>query len=440
MFAQNERSTGEKWAGRRALSMVLLVGFALMVSACDFDVSNPGPVNDENLNTPAAHDAVVNGVIREMNNAVNWIGIDVAVRTRQLHATQPNDWIGVDITAHQGTANSEFLNSHWEGAQRARWMGEDAIRRFQETMEDSEFSSNPAVARAHLWTGYANRLLGEYFCQAVFDNGSPQPNDAYFERAAEVFTTAIETADAAGLDEAATAARAGRASARVHLGDWSGAVSDAQAVATDFSYVLPYDDSGDWRYYNAYYYYANAREPYHGLTVWNTYYEDYYEETGDPRTAWEDHPDHPFGSGSLEPWGEVPWYTHEKYHASDDPVEMSSGEEMRLIEAEAMLRDGNMEGAMQLLNDLRARAGVEPWPEPSSLEEAWSFLKKERGIELWLEARRLGDRKRWDENGTPGEIDPHELGLTENGPGLQDAPLCLPIAQSERETNPNIGM
>lgn len=416
----------------------LVLGMVGLVAGCDFEVTNPGPVADQFLNEPGAYDAVVNGVGREMNDALNWIGVDVAIRTRELHATQANDYIGIEISAHRGTADLDALDTHWNSAQRVRWLGEDAIERFRESMEDSEFQSHPAVSRAHLMTGYANRLMGEYFCEAVFEGGEPQPGEAYFQRAEEVFTTAMQIAGAAGLDDVATAAQAGRASVRIHLDDWTGAVSDASSVPTDFEYELPYFDTGDWRYYNALYWYGNSGEPWRGLTVWNTYYEDYHAETGDPRTSWEEHPDQPFGAGSLEPWGQIPWLTQGKYTSPSDNIDLSSGEEMRLIEAEAMLRDGNMEGAMQVLNDLRARAGVDPWPAPATMEEAWSLLKKERGIELWLEGRRLGDQRRWAETDTPGELDPHELGLTEDGPDLRDADLCLPIPTSERETNPNI--
>lgn len=434
------RRDGDTTARRaipRFVGIALAAGL-LTIAGCDFDVTNPGPVADEFLNEPGAYSAVVNGIGREMNDAMNWIGIDVAVRTRELHATQANDFIGILISAHRGTADLDQLDTHWESGHRARWMGEDAIRRFREAIPEGEFDSHPQVSRAHLWTGYANRLLGEYFCEAVFDGGEPQPGDAYFERAEEVFTTAIEVGDAAGREDLVTAGHAGRASARVHLGDWSGAVADASEVPTDFSFTLPYYEAGEIQYYNAFYYYGNANEPYHSLTTWNTFYHDYFAETEDPRTPWYDDPADDFGSGSLQPWGPVPWFPQGKHDAADSSVELSSGEEMRLVEAEALLREGAVDDAMELINDLRERAGVEAWPEPESLEEAWSYLKKERGIELWLEGRRLGDQRRWAENDTPGALPDEELGLTEDGPDLGDRLLCLPISTSERETNPNV--
>jgi len=118
-----------------------------------------------------------------------------------------------------------------------------------------------------------------------------------------------------------------------------------------------------------------------------------------------------------------------KYTQGDSPIRLSGGGEMRLIEAEGLLRGGEWEAAMGVINQLRAAAGVDPWVA-GSLEDAWTFLKRERGIVLWLEARRLGDLRRWTEEGVPGAFHPLEL--------IPDRDLCYPIPNSELETNPNL--
>ena len=56
---------------------------------------------------------------------------------------------------------------------------------------------------------------------------------------------------------------------------------------------------------------------------------------------------------------------------------------------------------MTYINALREEAGVAP-REASGQTEPWRWMKRERGIELWLEARRLGDRRRWIEEDIPG--------------------------------------
>ena len=47
-------------------------------------------------------------------------------------------------------------------------------------------SSEPA-----LFAAFANRMLSENVCEAVFDGGAPQPFTAHFERAEEQFTVYV---------------------------------------------------------------------------------------------------------------------------------------------------------------------------------------------------------------------------------------------------------
>ena len=66
----------------------------------------------------------------------------------------------------------------------------------------------------------------------------------------------------------------------------------------------------------------------------------------------------------------------------------------------------------------------------------------ERGIELWLEGRRMGDLRRWAQAGVPGELQPLEDPSSSEFTGLQPKPeggLCYPIPDSELETNPDVG-
>jgi len=83
-----------------------------------------------------------------------------------------------------------------------------------------------------------------------------------------------------------------------------------------------------------------------------------------------------------------------------------------------------------------------PAPEVSAANEteAWALLKRERGIELWLEGRRLGDLRRWSESGTPGALDPLETpsGSVSDGSHLVRQDLCFPIPPTEQDTNPNV--
>ena len=52
----------------RGLTALALVG-VMALAACDFEVTNPGPVQDGNLNDAGAHQGIVNGGIRVSSEA-----------------------------------------------------------------------------------------------------------------------------------------------------------------------------------------------------------------------------------------------------------------------------------------------------------------------------------------------------------------------------------
>jgi len=112
---------------------------------------------------------------------------------------------------------------------------------------------------------------------------------------------------------------------------------------------------------------------------------------------------------------------------------------MRLIEAEKFLKDGNIASAMAILNARRAAlTPAQPALAPADITAAWTMFKNERGIELWLEGRRLGDLYRWKATNTPGTL--HELETAGNAKSYLSAQqtLCYPIPRTERLDNPNI--
>ena len=94
--------------------------------------------------------------------------------------------------------------------------------------------------------------------------------------------------------------------------------------------------------------------------------------------------------------------------------------------AEALLRKGDWQGAASIVNAIRSGIGVPPWPIANS-SDAWLALKRERSIELWLEARRLGDLHRWKEDGSPGAVE-----------DMTGRATCFPIGQNELDSNPNL--
>jgi hypothetical protein len=98
---------------------------------------------------------------------------------------------------------------------------------------------------------------------------------------------------------------------------------------------------------------------------------------------------------------------------------------MRLVEAEVKLVAGDVPGALASMNLRRTALGL-PLLTAANATDAWTALKRERGIELWLESRRLGDFRRWAAFSRPGTSE-----------DMTGRDLCFATALSEKQSNPN---
>ena len=405
------------------------------VAGCNFDVTNPGPVQEQFLADPAAQAAVVNGAGRDLSDALNWTAYTSGAVAREIFPAGSTGSFGISSQQQTGRLIPEETDSYWNRGQRARWEAENGLARFKETMPADAYGKSKNVAQILLWAGYANRLLGESMCDAVIDGGAKEAYTVFLTRAEAQFTEAMSVAAAAGDTKSAQAAQAGRASVRLDLGNMSGAASDAATLPDAFVYQMPYYTT-DADQYNRIYW-ATANSPYRAHTTWNTFYQQYFTDSKDPRVAWVADPKNPVGDAAVLQLGKVPWYSETKFGKKDAAINLSSGWEMRLIEAEAKLKGGDVAGALTLINKHRVALGLTPWTA-SNATESWTALKRERGIELWLEGRRLADLRRWKAASTPGVLSDFEI--AGNTKSYLDAAqdLCYPIPLSETQTNPNL--
>lgn len=408
-------SGARRIGGRARRAAGLLVALAAL--ACQDAVTDVGGLEDGALDDERSLEPLVQGMGRELSNALGHLALAGGVVGREAIGTGTQTAFGTTLQERAGVVGPVDGEEEWNFAQRARWVAEDGVRRAREVLDDG-FATSDLAARALLHVGFANRLLGENMCAAVLDGGAPLPREAFLERAAAAFDEALEIAGRTGNGELGLAARAGRASVRADLGDWGAAASDAGGVPIDFAWSARYSDREIDQYNRIHW--STAGLPYRNLTLWSTFYEAYYSETGDPRVAWAIDADSP----DADPG--VPFYRQRKYPGRNSAIRLVSGSEMRLVVAEARLVSGDFQGALAAVNEVRARAGMEPWVAGGP-EEAWTALKRERGIELWMEARRLGDLRRWLAAGTPGEAE-----------DMTGRDTCFPVGSTEIDTNPNV--
>lgn len=407
---------------------IALVGLA----ACDFKVTNPGPILDQYLSDTVAFKSELNGIGFTLGDGMNYLVLQGAVASRELFPSgtsgqfgiEPRNWVGYLLTEEQGSV--------WNQLQQARWLGDAVVARMLDSYGDAKFSKHPLAAQALVWRGFAYRVIGESMCYSVVNAGPLKPSVEDLQRAESTFTAAIAVASAANSTTLLNAAYAGRAQARLLQGNFDGAKSDAGMVATSFTYQMPYYATGDAPGYNRTYWSATTEGLYKSHSVWNTWYAKYYDSSNDPRVKYTKTTS--TGSGIFPPVGKVPWWVQAKYTTRAAGVNLASGREMRLIEAEAALKAGDLATAIVRINTVRALANVTPIA-PATLVDGWTLLKRERGIQLWLEGRRLGDFRRWAAAATPGELDPLEkVGAASY---LESQSTCFPLSQSEINTNPN---
>ncbi|MDP2956995.1 MAG: RagB/SusD family nutrient uptake outer membrane protein, partial [Longimicrobiales bacterium] len=396
-----------------------------------------------------AHQAVANGSGQRLFDALAEVAYTTSAITRELFPAGSTSSFGISNNQQVGRLlyDDEHIGDGWTSGHRSRYIGEAGYDRIAKALADDPEAKKkfpngvngykPAVEAA-LYAEYANRLLGENWCESAIDGGAIIPRADQLKRAETWFTKAIDAAGAVTtLASQKSAAYAGRASVRVQLGDWTGALADAALVATTFQYYARYEES-EQGFYNRTYF-AGAGQPYKAVTTWGTLYETYYPTTQDPRTPWVDTKG--LGDAAVIMVGNkrVPFYMQLKFSQRGSDILLSSGREMRLIEAEKMLKDKNVTGAMAILNARRAAlTPAQPPLAPANETEAWTMFKRERGLELWLEGRRMADLFRWKATNTPGAL--HELEQPGNAKSYlaADQGLCYPIWKSEREANKNI--
>jgi hypothetical protein len=407
-------------ARRTVLALAITVA-----SACSTDVTNPGPIQADFLENRNALTAIVNGSGRNLAEALNWTSYTGAAVARELHPAGSTGSFGITVQQQSGKLTVDEGNTYWNLSQLARWTAENAIQRTKQILGDADAVKSTTVAQALVWAGYANRHLGENFCEGVIDGGAKQAYTVYLDRAEANFSEAITVATAAGTTGATlvTAATAGRAQVRLLKGNLAGASTDAATVANTFVHRMPYYTTDLDQYTRIYW--AGANQPYRAHTVWNTYYENYRKTTRDPRVPFDSSATQLLGDAAVGSLGRVRWYFQTKYPAQTSAINLATGWEMRLIEAEAKLVANDRAGAMTLINGRRVTLGLAPWTATNDTE-AWVALKRERGIELWLEARRLGDLRRWTALNRPGQVE-----------DMVGRDLCFSTPLSERETNPN---
>ncbi len=394
------------------ISGSMVAALVVLTTGCDLSVTNPGPLADAALNSPSAVPALVVGMSADFSVAVGVLAEATSLMTDEMSHSGN---FANEQYFYAGDFGPDEVIPQWDDMQQARWVSEHGIQRMKKIL-GSGFGSDPLTPQAYVWAGYANRLLGENVCQAVIDGGAALSDSVYFQRADSNFTQALTYAQALNNTTLINASLAGRASVRLSLGDWTGAVADAAQVPATFEYDAIFS-TNTTRENNPLAYQTISRREY---SVYDTPWANVFN---DPRVPW----DSVYTSGGQVQTGndgKTVFFRQTKYTSVASNIPLSTGAEMLLIRAEAALRDGDLSTFTDRVNDERAVYGMVAISQPADAQAAWSMLEMERGAVLWLGARRLWDLRRWGAQGV--------------NTFLQGRQPCIPIARDELLSNPNL--
>jgi starch-binding outer membrane protein, SusD/RagB family len=411
----------ERMAAGRGMSLTVAFAAAIATAACDgmLDVDNESEILDQDLNTPQAIAPVVAGVAGDFGAMYSQTASAVAIAAFELWHTGsfPSSRQTDDGFLRRPSADG---NTGYNALARAYWVAQDAQRRIREAYADAD--SRAEMAEVLVWGGYTLHFLADNWCEATFNAGPPVSPDEVRRMAEQDFTKAIEVASAANSDVWRLRAIAGRARARLFLNRPAEAIADAQQIPPGFTFTFNYS-SNSGREYN--YYAGFTRDKYRREAgVAPRYFED-ERYLNDPRTKMKS-----WGPNAVGPDAIRRWVEQEKYVERDSDMLVSSWQEVRLIEAEAEIRLGNLSRAVELIDQVRAAAPLAPYTGPLTEEAVIAQLRYERSAELWLQGHALFDLRRF--NDPVLNVPPKQGGGTTRD-------KCFDIGQREWETNPNLG-
>lgn len=497
------RRATARGAGRAGIAA--LAAAALALAGCDLTAPSPAQIEDADIRDPIILNALLTGAESDYGRGLTQNGGGGVVIAGGLlvdELVHSGSWVGLQGPSW-GLAGDHWVEaqSRWAEPSRARWTTEHAISLGREIIGDvldEDPDAHPGIARITFFAGMAHRTLADNFCNVVYDSGPLQPYTDGYPRALEHYEDAIMRAnnriqalqndpdpelDPAQIETAVqqmedliTASRGAMAQTYLIMASegmgaqyWDQAVAMAAQVPTNFVWAFPMSSGG--RNSNRIPAWTRSRTE---TTMWQTPFADWGldvenpEAGGDPRIAYEA----PTEDGEFVKAydNRRPAYLQRKFTSSAGDLPLVKGTEMRLIEAEAALIDGDWQTVVDKINEIRDyhnlmapswwidALGPDPLPHVSAenLEEGWFLLMKERGIELYLEGRRVADIRRWQT--TPGrdmvpfhvvrrdtgEADPwtdplvwvyeRELGETVIPPHE----MCLQVSRDEKASNPNI--
>jgi len=377
-----------KWGIGVAMAAVVGLG------ACGDLLTVSDPQRYTSTDLDAALPAVANGVEGAVHEVIDtWVIYQSLMSDTYQHT---GTWIQYDEVDHgrfiYGQVSTDgIMNS----LLRARWFAGSAEERFVNVLGEADAAKSALTAQARLGGAMADLVIGMTYCEAPAVADGPAVSDMeILAQAIKKFTATITTAQAAGSSDIAMAATAGRARAKLVMGDYAGAAADAKMVPDGFSYDAKFNNqSGNsivtltTATFNKA---AGLRKKWWPLVdnAGATFMRDPYTNAYDTRKP-------VYFDGSRSTDNETPHYSQWKYTVETADIPMVHSSEMRLIEAEALMRNNDYASAMAIINAGRTKVGLADIAVPTDATAMRDILLSERDAELFMEGMRAVDLYRF---------------------------------------------
>lgn len=432
---------------RRHLSALLALGMMATASvlACRDITSlaqeNPGALSGSTLFVPGNAQLVVNGAISDFECAYaryvvgsglfadelsvgisNTANFDYDARRLLTNATYGTNNCGATPSATQQPGIYTPLST-------ARATADNAAGYLEQWTDATVANRVKLLGQSYAYAGYSLVLLAEGMCSAAINLG-PELTPAQILAEAKIrFDKAIAAATTVNDATTLNLARVGRARTQLDLGgatNLAAAAADAALVPATFA-VSTSPDAVNARRQNALFISISQSS----FSTVDTSFRAVLVPGGttqDPRVAVTDLARSGTATGSRI-------FLPGKASTNATAMRIASYAEAQLIVAENAAATGDLAGAVAAINNARARTtGVPSYALPSGATAAdvKTQIIEERRRELFVEAHRLGDIRRYVLPFTPAAGSAYQYG------GVYGTQSCFPLPDVERINNPTI--
>ena len=443
---------------RFSKTLRLATGLAVLATmpACDtldelLVANNPERISEDALNDALLVDVLTNSVIGEFSGMYD----DPFIWRGSMFTDEQITGINWESTARL----SQRLVRYDEGdpdymfsaTSSARAMADSVAGRFRTLIDNP--ASDERMAIALIYAGYSHIVMGDAMCEAVFDVSESIVSQAQiYERGLSRLEEGMQVAGAAGREDLVNLARVGLARSHLNLGNHSQVTQYASEVPADFAFWVEYEQTSDggtdlvlWGRING----GN-----HSLGVHPNFLngefgsQDIVADQTDPRL--QHTPSWSLGHNRLtrlyKPYQSLPFsgFNGEAIADGGSPpfyqrgtdIKMASGLEAlhHFYEAAGPDGAGPAGSTLEFVNARRAFGKQEP--VSLSGADLMAELRSQRGRDMYLGGFRLGDLRRWKNQGA-GDFFPSGTHPTTEWGQYGDA-TCFPLPLEEYEGNPNL--